>query len=238
MKKNITYKLPKEGEEVYNKFKNFPYYIHKSGARLQKYTVVGKGSPEAIEKHLQNIVKKRIDDPKERRQLMQDNKLGIDCSGFVSYILDAIVYKKTGNHIWKYIKKPTINPIKVLAHKTRPISSKLNAATLTSDLNTVKINNINDIKVGDLIRFNGGAHVAIINQVEYFNNRVKSIKYIHSTEGAGVSEGIINIKDDKKPLEMQEWKEVKGAKFQPLYLFKKKVNNNGIRRLKYINLFD
>ena len=238
MKKNITHKLPKEAEEVYNKFKNFPYYIHKSGARLQKYTIVGKGYPEDIEKHLQYIVKRKIENPTEKRKLMEENKLGIDCSGFVSYILDAIVYKKTGNHIWKYIKKPTINPIKAISHKLRPISSKLNAATLTSDINTTRINNINEIQVGDLIRFNGGAHVAIINQVTYFNNRVKSIKYIHSTEGAGVSEGIINIKDDKKPLEIQEWKEVKGAKFQPLYLFKKKINNNGVRRLKYINLFD
>ncbi len=232
-------KLPIEVINTYKRFLNTPYYINKRSAKLKKPVYVGKGSPEEIDKLVNKLSgnNKKVSG-KERFDILRKNSIGIDCSGFITYILDSRAEKKFNKHIWTIIKKRSINPIRMFAYKVKPTTSKMNAYTLTNNINTIKISTIKDSKPGDLIKINGGRHIAIISQVEYKRSKesgfkVSKIKYWHSTEGIGVCEGEITIKDENKGLDGQEWIKIPNAKYQTYSLYRKKINSNGIRRLKF-----
>ncbi|MHB8443235.1 MAG: hypothetical protein ACYDAS_02625 [Patescibacteria group bacterium] len=231
-------KLPIEVINTYKRFLNTPYYINKHSAKLKKPVYVGKGSPEEIEKLVYKLSGNKKISGKDRFDILKKHNIGIDCSGFITYILDSRVEKKFNTHIWTIIKKRSMNPMRMLAYKIKPTTSKMNAHTLTNNINTIKISTIKDVKPGDLIKINGGRHIAIISQVEYKQNKkselkVSKIKYWHSTEGIGVCEGEIKIKDENRGLGAQEWIKIPNAKYQTYSLYRKKINSNGIRRLKF-----
>ena len=226
--------LPKNALNVYENYKYTPYYINIGSAKFKKYVHVGKGTYEEINRELQKLTNNKKISQKERFEILRKNKIGIDCSGFIINILDVITEKKYGKHVWKLLKKPTVNPIKLFKYTIRPKTSKLNAAVLTSDINTKKIETVKNIKVGDLIKSNGGKHVAIIHRLEYIDGKVHKIYYLQSTEKIGVMEGWIKIKDENKSLDTQLWQKIKGAQYQPYYLYRRKINNNDIRRLNFM----
>ncbi len=231
-------KLPVEVINTYKRFLNTPYYINKHSAKLKKPVYVGKGSPEEIDKLVYRLSGNKKLSGKERFDILKKNNIGIDCSGFITYILDSRAEKKFNLHIWTIIKKRSINPMRMLAYKIKPTTSKMNAYTLTNNINTIKIAAVKDVQPGDLIKINGGRHIAIISQVEYKQNKklglkVSKIRYWHSTEGIGVCEGEIKIKDENKGLDEQEWIKIPNAKYQTYSLYRKKINSNGIRRLKF-----
>jgi hypothetical protein len=231
--KSKVISLPKDMLKVYENYKYTPYYMNIGSAKLKKYVYVGKGTPDEINKMLYKLTGNKKISNKERMEILKKNHIGIDCSGFIANILDARTMKKYNTHIWKMIKKSTINPIKLFKYKVRPSSTKLNAATLTSDINTIEINNIKNIKVGDLIKLNGGKHIAIISKIEYSKDKIHKIYYLQSTERVGVMEGWIKIKDETKSLDFQIWQKIKNAQYQPYSLYRRKINSNGIRRLKF-----
>ncbi len=227
-------KLPKECFDVFNSYKFTPYYINKSKSKFKSHLESGKASPKEINDYIYSKFQKKITS-KKRYDFLKKENIGIDCSGFVSYILNAYSQKKINKNIYDIIKKTTLNPFRYfISYKFTPIKSKLNSETLTNNINTIKIDKINDIRPGDLIRMNGGAHIAIISEIEYKGKNVSKIKYWQSTEKKGVCESEIIIKNVKLPLKDQYWKDINGALYKPLYLFKKKINSNGIRRLKLL----
>lgn len=225
--------LPKDILRMYESYKYTPYFMNIGSAKLKKYVYVGKGSAEEIHSELRKLTNNKKVSNKERFEILKKNKIGIDCSGFIVNLLDVLIQKKYKTHIWKMIKKPTLSPIKLFKYSIRPKSTKLNAAVLTSDINTNKIEKVKDIKVGDLIKLNGGKHIAIISKIEYVNGNINKIYYLQSTEKIGVMEGWIKIKDPDKTLDFQSWQKIKGAQYQPYYLYRRKINSNGIRRLKF-----
>jgi hypothetical protein len=232
MKKEVK-TLPKETVDIYKRYLNTPYFINKSKNKFLKNLNTGKATVEELETFLKE---NQIEiNSKERFDFLKKNNVGVDCSGFVSRILDSISLQRNGVHIWKIVKRKTINPVKVIySHRVRPVNAKMNADTITNNENTNEVKSLKDVIPSDLIRMNGGKHIAIISETLRENGVLKKIKYWHSTEGVGVCEGDIIIKDENKPLQYQEWKKIKGAEYQPLDLYKKRINSNSIRRLKLL----
>ena len=228
-------KLPKECFDLYQRYIDTPYYINKSKNKFLRSINLGKANPDDIDKFIKDNNNNKLLKGRYRYKFLEERKVGIDCSGFVTNILDIVAEKKRNTHIWNLVVKKSKNPIKILySHRVRPVISKMNVDTMTNEHNSIGIKKIKDIKPGDLIRMNGGQHVAIISIVHYNKSIVSKIVYWQSTENVGVCESEIIVKNQNKDLKDQEWKTIKGAKYQPLYLYKKKINSNGVRRLKLL----
>ena len=120
----------------------------------------------------------------EIRKFMEENWLGIDCSGLVYHLLDALL-RKTGQASMQKIGFPK--------------ASATNVAKLTAPEFTEKIKSWDQVKPGDLIRLNSknADHILIVLNSE-LKTRNSYITYVHSsgiTKTTGVHTGeIINGK--------------------------------------------
>jgi cell wall-associated NlpC family hydrolase len=190
----------------------------------------GKGTPSEITQTTKLLAKEQNVDLQKLssdqiRQFMTKNRLGVDCSGFIYYLLDQTFLQLHHNSLDKIIKaKLTKNPL-------NPPRFRCNADCLTNDPNTIPIIFPKErIQSGDLIRIHQGKHVAIIIK----SNKSK-ITYAHSsgkTATTGVHFGQINITQLKKDLSQQSWLELtpSGKNYGTLYFRPRK--GDGIRRLK------
>jgi hypothetical protein len=223
-----------------------PYYINTSKKKDLR-ALLGKGSPEEIEieaKILEKAkgVKFNNMTPKEIREFLQSNNIGIDCSGLITQVLNFWYKEETDKNMWTKIKVPIKKHIigKILFY-LRPVE-KIGAEHLTNLENAKKVN-LNKVLPGDLIRLKSkrknSHHVLLVEEVirESKTNNVKQINYVHSTphyeENSGVKRSSIKIVDKNKPLEEQNWIEIdeNGICFtKDGYLINK--DDNGIRRLK------
>lgn len=207
-----------------------PYWKNKIkfGRVVTRGFANGKGSAEEIREAL--ISKWREESNASRIplgnlsliKLAKRNRIGIDCSGLVYRILDEGI--KSGIFT---------NRIKSLDEIFKQGINRTNANLLTGDEFAYPITDLRQIKTGDLIRINGGKHVAFIMEGDG-----KKIIYIHShdqTEDQGVHKGVIQIADIRKPLDDQKWQEKtgEGINFRERYFHPEK--GDGIRRLKILN---
>lgn len=160
----------------------------------------GKGSANQIQEELKRRLDNLSTDSKftltgeNLRKFAKREKIGIDCSGFAYRLLEELVRLK-------YRGCQIGNLSKVYAGGI----NRTNADTLTKDDYCVRILAINDYKMGDLIRINGGKHVAVI-----WEKRNDQLVYVHSHDNTliqGVHRGLIKIIDPFKPLQFQEWLE-------------------------------
>jgi hypothetical protein len=128
--------------------------------------------------------------------LQKRHNIGIDCSGFVYLLLDKLdKLKGNAGILFKIIGAD--KPYGIYGIRS------LSADELTQPLNSVKINNYEQIQTGDLIRFDQGKHVIFIIS-KYLN----TIYYTHSsnkTKIRGVHQGQIKIVDPSKDLNYQTW---------------------------------
>ncbi len=207
--------------------------------------MVGKGTPDEIVVEARIWEKlKGLDFNKmnknEIREFLIQKGIGIDCSGFVTQVLDRLHREEMGRHIWSKLKIYQKGFFAWLRYFLRPVEN-LGANTITGDLNAYPIE-INDVKPGDVIRSKwkkaNSHHIQLITKVERDdNNNVTLIEYTHSTpyykEHNGVKVGQIKITDSKKPLQDQEWleKDENGVNFS-YEGFLVQVEDNGLRRLK------
>ena len=203
----------------------------------------GKGLPKEIEKEVVKLFEKgnktlKKLSPDRIRFYMIMAGLGIDCSGLVTHVLDSFLQEKGLGSLWKGLKYPGLNPIRLLIYKLRP-RANTSVVILTHPLNAFPVKKLNDVKPGDLFKV-GNHHVAIINEVEINKNKeVIRIGYIHSTsdylEQHGIRKGNILITEKKQPLEKQKWDEVYQRRNWMLedYLAAPQ-GQRGIRRLKML----
>lgn len=184
-----------------------PYWIDKP-----KKLIHGPGGGKASPQELVNLTKlkareKGIDLTKlsEREIIlfMKKNRLGVDCSGFAFWLLDALDMEKGGNGIADDIPNCKGRFIKIRA------STKM----LTDEKVSFFVKSINEIKPGDMIRLRGGGHMAVVMEAEKdTEGNTKKIVYAHSssplfTVVSGVHKETIIIKDPSKPLQEQDWLE-------------------------------
>lgn len=185
----------------------------------------GKGRPEEIVEITEQEAKKEGLDlgkmnEEEIISFMEKSRIGIDCSGFVFWMMDVLDKEKGGNGITDDI--PGCQG-KFLC--------RANVKMLTSEEVTLPIEKVKDIRVGDIIRLHGGKHVTIVIRV----TRVREIEYAHSsglTETSGVHSGRIIINDPEQGLEKQSWQEKtdKGENYGHKYYLT--TLGDGVKRLK------
>lgn len=203
----------------------------------------GKGSPEEIASETQKLLNtngKHVDNysPDSIRYNMVMAGLGIDCSGFVAKILSEYL-KELGKGTIKANTKPIKKSlIWKLRHNFRN-STNLSANTLTSDTNCIHIDDLNNVKPGDLLRV-GPGHVGIITEVELMDGLAKKITYCHSTwdysDQYGVRTGSIVVTKPNGKLEDQKWDEIyRGRNYMFEDYLKANSDDRGIRRLKSLS---
>lgn len=215
---------------IENKIVRIPYWRNKLNLKKAKRIqgpFGGKGSPGQIKSAtLQKAKKLNVNlkkmTAKQIEEFMKQNRIGIDCSGFVFQFLNQL---KPG--FWKKLKKaPGIsnNPVR-----------RFNASALTSDQNSFRVNGkISEIKVGDIIPVglkNGKAtHVMVVIDVT-----PEEITYAHSsskTQIEGPHLGKIIIDYPNEPLHKQRWEEKLASGKSILSLAKEPLAKIGIRRIK------
>jgi len=217
-----------------------PYYINSRKRKAELRALIGKGTAEEIVEETMIYAKIKGFNLKESsieqtRSFMEKIGIGIDCSGFVVYIL--------GSHINLKSLKFRQNSLYLSLLRTIRFIQNISAEDLTSELNTDIVTNLNHVKPYDLIRshavIEGGMHVAIITEVNTSTDgKVLDFKYVHSTrwyeEFNGVREGKIIVTDPNSDLSHQEWvDEVRGRNY-----FKEEfitnISDSGVRHLKCI----
>jgi len=226
---NLLYTLADEyiHFEIAGKIINVPYTISKEGEKraigeLSSAGVTdrfanygGKGTPSQIRELVIKAAKKEHVNlqkakPDEIIHFMIGQGIGVDCSGFVYYVLDQYLRKEKKRSLDTLILRyPGIlgKIERLVLQKNRVRRSS--AATLTSHLNTITIDKVKDMKPGDMIRLTHadwkGKHIIIIVDLDE-----KCITYAMTsqyTKTQGARFGQIRIKDKNKGLEAQEWLE-------------------------------
>jgi len=202
-----------------------PYFNNKTvKARAALRVYVGKGSPKDILDEIEDIgLKNKIDfdsiSGEELYSLLKKANIGVDCSGFAYYVLNAQNEEIKKGSLDKKIS--FVNCHGVLAKircALRPVEN-CDVATLADPMNS-KVVPIGELQPGDLITMlNDGEeserdHVLIIHQVEYQNFVPIKIHYAHAVAypedgitGTGVRKGTIEIVDPNKSISEQLWRE-------------------------------
>lgn len=217
-----------------------PYYINTHKRKAELRALIGKGTAEEIIE--ETLIYAKIkgfnlkeSDPFKIRSFMEKIGIGIDCSGFVGYIL--------GSHINLKSLKFRQNSLYLSILRTIRFIQNISADDLTSELNTEIVTDLNNVKPYDLIRshavIEGGMHVAIITEVNTSEDgKVLDFKYVHSTrwyeEFNGVREGKIVVTNPLLDLSNQEWiDEVRGRNYFKEE-FMTNISDSGVRHLKCI----
>ena len=207
-----------------------PYFNNKTTkarAGLRAYS--GKGSPSDIFEEVQTLMIKShvaIDSltSESLKKVLTDQNLGIDCSGFVYYILNAEfaeLKKSTLNkHISFVNRQGFFGKIRA---KLRPVEN-CDVSTLAHDTNSSLIST-KDILPGDIITLINQKetsntdrternHILVIHQVEYNDFIPTKLHYSHTIAypedgvyGSGIKQGVIEIIDVDKPITEQIWTE-------------------------------
>lgn len=150
--------------------------IIRDGRIIKERFMGAKGHWKDIEKETKRLAKQnKIDLNKLSTQRLYNfqkkHKIGIDCSGLVTQLLTY--YGKLMG------KKISLNP------------RKTSANMLTSEPLSTKIDDIDDIQTGDLIRQKNGHHVLFI-----IEKKGKIVDYVDSSFwGRGVKYGQIDLTD-------------------------------------------
>lgn len=213
-----------------NKFVRCPYWMNKLKRGILG-PFGGKGNPEQIIKATKEAASNQNVDlyslsEEKIFDFMKKNRIGVDCSGFVFWMLDSLCQEKKGRGVSEYIfcSNP---PLK---------ASRANTATLLDKKNVQAIS-LKDIKVGDLIRLNKGKHVAIVLHLlkDPQTRKLLEIEYAHSssrTKIQGVHSARIRITDSSLSLNEQEWLELdrKNKPYNKENFFSDK--QDGLYRLK------
>lgn len=227
-----------------------PYYMNLQRSKDLR-AMVGKGTPEEIEMEARIWEKLKgvsFSDMNEDqiREFMVNRGIGVDCSGFVAHVINAVSRDVLKNNIWKYFKPFNKSLLGKISYKLKPIE-KLGADILTNEENAIEIN-INDVRPTDVVRLKwkkkNSHHILLITKtIKDENGQIKTIEYTHSIpfygNESGIKNGQINILDIDKPLEQQEWLEIdEHGVNHVLEGYMINVNDNGLRRINAFKKLD
>ena len=200
---------------------NCPYWSNKikNKNEILRGFLDGKGDSESIRLKLEKLFSVEpnkaaiLSDPEKFRKFAKRHNIGIDCSGLVYRILD------------NFANLSEIFPGGI---------NKTNVKKLTAEEFCRRKKSAGEAQSGDLIRFNGGRHVALI-----VDTSKEFITYIHSssrlTGVQGVHLGKINILDQDKDLDSQNWSEKTRTGESFGRKFFKPDRGDGVFRLKILS---
>lgn len=190
----------------------------------------GKGTPKQIEEiTASEAEKEKVDlfkmNAEEVVLFMRMKKIGVDCSGFVFWMLDALDREKGGNGIGDDIPDS----------RGKVVEYRANTMMLTESKVSFPVATVSEVKPGDIIRMRRGKHIAIILSIFYEKDKMIKLEYAHSsgnihTKVSGVHKAEIFVINQDLKLEQQEWSEDdnQGKKYKEC-LFSQE--GDGIRRL-------
>ncbi len=236
---------------------SIPYFNNKTTRnRVALRTFIGKGSPKDIHDEIgailikTHILQQSLTD-ETLKKLLIENNIGIDCSAFAYYVLNA-ENKERG--------KQTLDKHLSLIH-CHGIIGKIRCAlrpTENTDVQTFadpknsKIIQIEHIEVGDIITMidlptqlgddvgSEHDHILVIHQIKYQNFIPITIHYSHAVAypedgiyGTGVKQGTIEITDTHKPITEQRWIENGKVQEQNRLFIRAQKSKTEIRRLKW-----
>lgn len=159
----------------------------------------GKSSPEDILAQLKQDAKEQGFDldsasVEEVKKFMEQNKLGIDCSGFAYRLLDFLTFETKGKHLTDF---------------GLPNVGRTNVNILTSDEYSKPINSVILVQPGDLIKVDSSQKIPHCMVV--LEKQPNEIIYVHSSRYPQTEDGVhtakIEVIDPKKPLRVQKWQE-------------------------------
>ena len=229
-----------------------PYFNNKiTRTRAAMRVVAGKGSPKEIFDETQSLlIENRMDkntlSGESLKNILVDKNIGIDCSGFAYYVLNAESEELGRGPLDKHIS--FINCRGLLGKmrcSLRPVEN-CDVATLADDKNSHVIP-LKEVRSGDMITMIGGSeaddreHVLVIHQVEYQNFIPIKIHYSHAIAypedglyGNGVRQGSIEINEIEKTIADQKWVE-EGREGEKNRLHSRaKISRTDIRRLNWL----
>lgn len=187
-----------------------PYHIN-PGLHATKRALLGKGNPQEIEA-LASLWFKKYDmrpegNPETLRSFLNACGIGVDCSGFASWVLNGITQATLKRPLWQCLQFPGLR--RKAVSKLRPLEN-ISANLLTGHTNSLPIANLSQVKPGDLIRVAGWHHVVVITEVGlstegeafYFQYAQSSCMY---GQESGVRTGHAIIKKPQGSLLEQTW---------------------------------
>lgn len=237
--------LSQEALDVIDSYEHFklgsavcsiPYFNNrKTGARAKLSAQIGKGSIRDIIDEVETnllgyrVEKESLTDASLKEFLVKKN-IGIDCSGFAYYILNAECKYRNHGKLRDILHFPfSRGLLGRLRARFRPIEN-IDVATLAHDTNS-RIISIREIQQGDIITMVGGSdggdrdHVIVIYRIESENSIPTRLHYAHAVAwptdgeyGHGIHRGIISVINPDKPITEQSWLE-QGKMGQENYTF-------------------
>ncbi len=207
-----------------DKFVSCPYYNNRrQKVRGALRVLVGKGSPDDItEEAMIMSMREKIPlgllSEQQLKEFLVNHGLGIDCSAFAYYVLNAELLarkKKTLGSVLQF--PPTLNLLRIILRTFRKVENT-DVSTFTNERNSHTIA-IEDVQAGDMITMLDTGqdasrnHIVIIHEVETNTKNIPTvIHYTHSlewrTDGKyqhGVRHGKIVLTHPKKSLVDQQW---------------------------------
>lgn len=207
------YYINEDHDQDYKKLHQVPKDIDRFSRRDKKnMSLIGKASPTEIEQTVYKYAKKHhlqlnSISKIQIRNFMEEHGIGIDCSGFVVWILNELFKEKYRKPIWELIEIKSGNLIRKLLVKLRPVSN-ISVRVLVN--NSVPIQKVSDIRPGDLIITWEGQHVLLVSKVKYDQeNNPIYFEYVNSTwwygGSNGVGKGKVTITKQDGDLKSQDW---------------------------------
>lgn len=257
-----TKTLSKDALDVIEGYKSFrvgdavapiPYFNNKiAGTRFGERGRVGKGSPRDISDELDIIFHhNRVDKGALTSEVLAkalcDNGLGIDCSAFAYYILDA---ESRARGFGSLNKRLTFinggNPVAKMLSYLHPVKN-CDVRTLASDVNS-RVVPLSDAKPGDMVTMIGGTdgpnrnHILVIHEAVYEDGVPKRLAYSHSIAypedgryGTGVKQGRIDIAYPSQSILDQAWSESGSFEKAARIHERAKTSQTELRRLKWLS---
>ena len=239
--------LPFRGKRV-----RCPYYNNRASKIRGALRVhVGKGSiDDIIQEAALAGLKEGVDihdlDDQTITEFLVNRNIGIDCSAFAFYVLDAELYARGGGALKRSLFFPHAkSPFRKTLVKLRPVENCA-VRTLAHDLNSTVIDLVS-VSPADMIimldtkKDASRNHILIVHKIDHdTDGKPKTVHYHHSlrwdSDGKynhGVRSGAIKIIDIKKPLVEQQWIE-KGKSNESNETYTRAFNASTleIRRLK------
>jgi hypothetical protein len=216
--------------------------------RWQFWKSSGKGSPTQIRNELIRTAKQQNfnlvnTSAQEISRFMKMHRIGIDCSGLAYHLLDTYFRTWLNRSVASIINRfpgqlGQLEKIILSPQRYR----RINAATLTSPLNTILIPTAEDVQISDLISISSVEerdHILVVTKVENdYSNSGAKITYIHSssksTQKQGPHYGEIRVTAPKMGLEHQQWMEKTKTGGNYGQDFYHPELGDGIRRLKIL----
>ncbi len=201
---------------------NCPYFNNRrSKVRAGLRVLIGKGSPEEIIEEAQLFaLREKVDlkniSAEDLKKFLVEHNLGLDCSAFTYYILNAEYKSKHSGELASKLFYPNRIFIRKLLIKLRPVEN-ISVNTLSHEKNTEAIT-LGEVVPGDVvIIMNAGKehnlnHILVVYKVEYAENIPQTLYYAHSFQWSidgkynhGIKTGRIEITDIQKSLLDQTW---------------------------------